>query len=72
MSEIKKGAKMKTLAEIIGVIIISIVIIAIPVLTTLSWVYNWDYFLINYMLTVICAGEFASLCVYIQSILDEK
>ena len=63
---------MKTLAEIIGVFIISIVILAIPVVTTLSWVYNWNYFLIKYMLTVICAGELASLCVCIQGMIDEK
>lgn len=61
---------MKTLAEIIGEIIISIVIFAIPVVTTLSWVYSWNF---RYILAVISTVEFVLLFVHINSIvLDEE
>lgn len=64
---------MKTLAEIIGAIIISIVIFAIPIVTTLSWACSWDDF-IKYILTIICTSELVLLFVYIlpKVMLDEE
>lgn len=47
---------MKFVAEVVGGIIIAVVLIAIPILTTLSWVHGWVP--LNAFLTIACASDF--------------
>lgn len=54
---------MKSLFIFIGSFIITIILLAIPVLTTLSFVYNWDGF-IKFILIAFAISEFALTTTY--------
>lgn len=54
---------MKSLFIFIGSFIITTILLAIPVLTALSFVYNWDNF-IKFLLVSFAISEFALITTY--------
>lgn len=54
---------MKSLFIFIGSFIITTILLAIPVLTALSFVYNWDNF-IKFLLVSFAISEFALTTTY--------
>lgn len=62
---------MKVISEIIGIFIISLVMIAIPILCTLSFVYDWLVGL-KFILSVICFLEWIGIMSLISNTTDRK
>lgn len=62
---------MKIASEIVGIFIISLVMMAIPILCTLSIVYNW-FVGIKFILTIICFVEWLCLMGLISDINDKE
>lgn len=60
---------MKFVAEVVGGIIITVVLIAIPILTTLSWVHGWGP--LNAFLTIACSIEFVLILFKVFKEIDE-
>lgn len=55
---------MKILSEIVGLFVISLVLMAVPVLCTLSFAYNWLSFF-KFILSIACFVE----CIGLMSLL---
>lgn len=62
---------MKIVCEIVGIFIISLIIIAMPVLCTLSFVYNWYVFL-KFILSIACFFEWIGLMNLLVNAADKK
>ena len=62
---------MKTVFEIIGNFIVSLFLIAIPILCTLSLVYNW-YVGFKFILIVACFIEYFGLINLLSQIADKR
>lgn len=62
---------MKIISEIIGIFIISLFLIAIPILCTLSFVYNW-FPGAKFILLVTCIFEWFGLINLLGKISDEQ
>lgn len=60
---------MKTAIEIIGVFVISLFFISIPILCTLSFVYNWEGFF-KLILIVACLVEWVGLACLLIDVAD--
>ena len=62
---------MKIAFEIIGALIVSLFLMAIPILCTLSFVYNW-YSGLKFILTVACWLELLGLMSLLLDIGDKQ
>lgn len=62
---------MKTVFEIVGTFIVSLFLIAIPILCTLSFVYNWFPGL-KFFLLVACIVEYFGLITLLTEIADKQ
>ena len=60
---------MKAIFEIIGVFIVSLFLMAIPVLGTLSFVYNW-FPGSKFILIVACLIEYFGLVILLSNVSD--
>ena len=60
---------MKGLAQF-GAIIVTLILIAIPIITTVSFCLHWDNF-IKWLLTIVAAGEIFLACISAYWYVDE-
>ena len=62
---------MKIAIRMIGVFVISLFFISIPILCTLSYVYNWFGF-VSLMLIAACFVEFVGLMCLLMDVADNQ
>lgn len=62
---------MKIASEIVGIFIISWIMMAIPILCTLSWAYNW-FAGLKFILSIICFFEWIGIMSLISNTTDRK
>lgn len=62
---------MKTVFELIGSFIVSLLLICIPVLCTLSFVYDW-YLGVKFFLIVACGVEYLGLINLLLEMADKR
>jgi Ca2+/H+ antiporter len=62
---------MKSLFIFIGSFIITTILLTIPVLTALSFVYNWDNFF-KFLLVVFAISEFALTTIYFWGTVKDR
>lgn len=62
---------MKIASEIVGIFIISLIMMAIPILCTLSWACNW-FVGLKFILSVICFLEWIGIMSLISNTTDRK
>ena len=61
---------MKGLAQF-GAIIITLILIAIPIITTVSFCLHWDSF-IKWILTILSIGEIVLACIWAYWYVDDN
>ena len=62
---------MKIACEMVGIFIISLVMVAIPILCPLSFVYNW-FVGLKFILSVACFLEWIGLMNLLADAMDKK
>lgn len=61
---------MRIATEIVGLFVISLVFMAIPILCTLSFVYNW-FVGLKFILSIACFFEWTGLMVLLSNMFDK-
>lgn len=62
---------MKLISEIVGIFIISLVMMAIPILCALSFAYNW-YVGLKFILVIACVAEWVGIMDLILEKMNDK
>lgn len=61
---------MKIISEIVGLVIVSLVFMAVPILCSLSFAYNW-YVGLKFILVIACVFEWVGL-MYLLNMSDKQ
>ena len=61
----------KDMLQVIGAFLVSVAIMAVPILVTCSFIYSW-YSIIKYLLVIMCVIEFGWLMITTLYISEEN